>query len=160
MSRQSEYKRFVLPNMRVIVGCAGFGGVIVGGVCLYLYRSLQREYHALPFHNRALTLLKSNSMAMELIGSPIKLLGVDVGDRRSNYVDPHGNGRMKIPLKGCKISGDLYVWATKRPTAEWDVDRLEFKVKDDKNPKIFIVYDKQVQKQKHPHIDLGLDNTT
>lgn len=168
MSSKSEYQRYVLPNMRVLVGCAGFGGIFVGTVCLYFYKKLQKQFQDLPFHNRALTLLKSNSMAMEIIGRPIKLLGVEPGDKRNNYIDPYGNGRLRIPLEGRKLSGALYVWATAEKNvsnedmkhSDWTVDRLEFKTTDKrtKESKTFIIYDKNTIQSHAPQIKLNLES--
>lgn len=157
MAKESDFKKFYLPNLRVLVGCAAFGGIAVGTMGLFAYRKIQRTMQALPFHNHAITLLKSNSMAMELIGTPIELLGVDAGDRRHNYVDPDGNGRLKIPLKGRKLAGDLFVWASLLKSSEWVVDRLEFKTSEKEKPKIFIVYDRKVHREMQPTVRLDLD---
>lgn len=96
-------------------------------------------------------------MAMELIGLPIEIDRVEVNPA-INYVDPHGNGRLKIPLKGRKMTGDLYVWATLGQPKGWVVDRLEFKTADRKNPKTFIVYDKKVVRETQPKVNLNLED--
>uniref|UniRef100_A0A914D1Y0 Uncharacterized protein n=1 Tax=Acrobeloides nanus TaxID=290746 RepID=A0A914D1Y0_9BILA len=78
--------------------------------------SYQEKVRNLPHYQEALKILFEHESAKELLGTPIKVAHIDLGDRRNNYVGKL-ESKLLVPISGAINSGLLNIYAD-RPSIE------------------------------------------
>ena len=66
------------------------GGVITSdadAVVLYLFTPFSANFRKQEFYTKTLQLMEGYPPAVEILGKPIKVRKIDLGDRRLNYTD-------------------------------------------------------------------------
>ena len=122
-----------------LVGIAGLVGIVGAGTSLVLVNKTRTKVMKQEYYTKAFKVLEQNTAAMDLIGGPIKKYRVDLSDSINNRFEELST-KLKVPFKGTKRSGNLFVWADRQQTdSHWDIKHLEL-ILDDINDKKIIVY--------------------
>uniref|UniRef100_A0A023FN96 Putative cytochrome oxidase complex assembly protein 1 n=1 Tax=Amblyomma cajennense TaxID=34607 RepID=A0A023FN96_AMBCJ len=127
-----------LPSLDRLVQAAGFAGIGIVCSSFWFKHYLGNKMTDLDYYKNAMTTLRGNSAAMKLLGEPIKELRIDIGDSASTSTRPH-RARMKVPIKGSKQRGELYLWAERHALdVPWELLRLELGLEQHKDKRLLV----------------------
>lgn len=129
---------FALPSLPTLARTASIGGFIVIGSAFYFKSRIQDGIKQSEYYRESLRLLRSHRGVAYLMGEPIKDGGVDLGDNDNNFCT--GNqAQFQVPVKGTKLSGTLYLWASRSSLDQnWSVDRLELGLEKDPGRRVLL----------------------
>jgi len=123
-------------HLITLVGFAGFGGVFAAGMGRFLIYHLEGKVKRKPYYTQALDTLNKNPKAVDLIGKPIKVKGVNSNFQESMFTE--NRVLFMIQLDGSKLQGNLQVDSFKDEEDQWKISSLKFITKN--NDKTFIIY--------------------
>lgn len=127
---------FHWPLNRFVIIASGIG-VVGSSACLFQLRRSQYQVLQRPYCKLALDLLEKNSAAIDLIGTPIKLMPPDLIEKSNRFEDLEID--LSVPLEGSKKSADLRIFADRNTIEDdWSIKRLEMQIKNFN--KLLIVY--------------------
>ncbi|CAN7937384.1 unnamed protein product, partial [Ixodes hexagonus] len=120
---------------------ASFTGLATVGGIICFQNYVAKKLTENEYYKTSLSMLRSHKEAVRLLGEPVIERNIDLADSKGTTTRPY-RARMKVPLRGSKQSGELYLWA-QRPGLEepWDVLRLELGLKAHKDRRL-VVYAK------------------
>lgn len=129
-----------VPMSRLVMTASAIG--IVGSVtCIGLVLRSQYKVLGQPYCVDAFQVLEKNKVAMELIGTPIRIRRPEVIDKRQIFGPLLTD--IKVPFSGSKQSGQLHIIAKRATEADaWTIERLECQLEQIANKKL-IVYKNQ-----------------
>lgn len=131
----------MLSRLKLIdlLGIAGMVGIAGAGTSLVLVNKSRTKVMKEEYCTKAFRVLSQNSAAMDLIGGFPKIYRIDLSDSINNQLGELST-KLKVPFKGSKKSGHLFVWANRQhKDSQWDIKRLEI-ILDDISDKKIIVY--------------------
>lgn len=112
-----------------------FIGVITAA--MLMKSSIEGKIREADYYKQAMKTLRAHNGARQLLGEPIRELGVDLQDK-DNQVDGY-KAHFKVTVKGPKERGTMLFWA-QRPDVKqsWDVQRIELELKSDPNKRLLV----------------------
>ncbi|CAG9764979.1 unnamed protein product [Ceutorhynchus assimilis] len=122
----------------VKIGAIGGVATIIMG---FLARdNMQSKIKGAPFYNEAMKLVRKHPGAVSLLGEPIKEGRIDVGNKE-NFVNVEENlAKFKVPLKGPKQKGTMFLTGTKQDNDEqWSIGCIELEVASHPNKRLLII---------------------
>jgi len=121
-----------------LFGIAGFVGIVGAGVSLVMVNKTRGKIGKQEYYVKAFEVLEQNKTAMDLIGPPITKFRVDLSDAQHNCFEPNFT-LMKVPFRGTRRKGNLFVWADKHHSLNnWTIRRLEIIFDDIKDKKVIV----------------------
>lgn len=133
-------------SLMELAGVAGIVGMIGSGISLVLVTNARNKVRKQPYYQMAIKTLKQNKAAIDLIGEPFYPKKVDLSDYNNNCFEALST-RLKVPFKGHKKSGHLFVWADRQDVDnDWILRRLEIIFSDISDKKV-IVYKNESNEQ-------------
>ncbi|XP_067127054.1 cytochrome c oxidase assembly factor 1 homolog [Centruroides vittatus] len=103
---------------------AAITGIACSAGGLYIQSKIRDNMKKGNYYSDSLKLLRQHTGAADLLGQPIKVGKLDLGDEE-NYLDGLKT-TLKVPVKGPKEKGHLFIWADRqKPGDIWTVQRLE-----------------------------------
>ena len=131
-------KLFSKVSMMDLFGMAGIIGLCGAGVSIVLVNRTRDRVFKEDYCIKAFKVLEQNTSAMSMIGSPLKKYRIDFSDQNNNCFESLST-RLKVPFKGTKRSGDLFVWAERQTNqSDWTLKRLEIIFDDIKDKKVIV----------------------
>ena len=119
-------------------GIAGIVGLFGAGISLVLINRSRDRILKEDYCVKAFEVLEQNKSAMDLIGSPVKKYRIDLSDTANNSFESLST-KIKVPIKGSKRGGDLFVWADRQQSdKDWTLTRLEIIFNDIKDKKVIV----------------------
>uniref|UniRef100_T1JLP3 Cytochrome c oxidase assembly factor 1 homolog n=1 Tax=Strigamia maritima TaxID=126957 RepID=T1JLP3_STRMM len=119
---------------------AGYGAIACGCGGYYFNRKIQSGIWNSEYYKSSMKLLRQHNGVRKLLGEPIKDGNMDLGDNY-NLVDGL-NARLKVPVRGPKQKGELFVFASRTQHSDsYVVDRLELQLDTDDTRRL-LVFDK------------------
>ena len=120
-----------------LTGIAGVIGLVGAGISLVLVKKARDKVLEQSYCIKAFQVLEQNRSAMDLIGSPLKKYRIDLSDNNNCFEGL--STRIKVPFRGSKRRGDLFVWADRQHIhSDWTLRRLEIIFDDIKDKKVIV----------------------
>ncbi|XP_077499238.1 uncharacterized protein LOC144111398 [Amblyomma americanum] len=127
-----------MPSLDRLVQAAGVAGIGIVCTSFWFKHYLGNKMSDLDYYKKAMKTLRGNSAAMQLLGEPVKELRIDIGDSASTSTRPH-RARMKVPVKGSKQRGEVYLWAERHALdVPWELLRLELGLEQHKDKRLLV----------------------
>lgn len=106
------------------------GAVVALGGAGYFQWRIQANFRQQPFYVESIRLLQGYPPAVRLLGEPIRMKNLDLGDTEKTWSDGL-NARLAIPVKGSLMKATLHSWASRKTVKDrWSVDKLDLEMKD------------------------------
>lgn len=127
-----------LPSLPTLARTAAIGGFIVIGSAHYIKGHIQGGIKQSEYYRESLKVVRENRGVAHLMGEPIRDGSLDLGDSEHNFCTGT-EAQFRVPLKGAKQKGTLYLWASRLEFSEpWSVDRLELSLDDHPGKRILL----------------------
>lgn len=116
------------------------GAACVVGIT-FMKNHIAGKLSELECYKTSVAMLRSHEGAVRLLGEPIHEGKIDLTDTENTRTRPY-RAKMKVPLRGSKQRGELYLWAERNNTASpWDVLRVELVLEQKKDMKLVVYAD-------------------
>ncbi|KAK4884526.1 hypothetical protein RN001_000797 [Aquatica leii] len=117
---------------------AAIGGFATASMGYAAYYKINSNISRTQYYQDAISTLKSHSGVIYLLGNPISVGKIDVGDEKRNWCKPL-SVHFEVPVKGSKEKGVLYFWARRESDIDnWIVNRMELQLQKEPHRRLLI----------------------
>ncbi|XP_073230115.1 cytochrome c oxidase assembly factor 1 homolog [Porites lutea] len=102
----------------------------------FFHHRIQAKIAAQDYYKKSVEVLRNHQLASDTLGKPVRIPYVNL--TRKDIRLGREFAQIVIPVRGSKISGNLYSFATKRGEEGWVLERVELEAGPE-HPRIKIV---------------------
>ncbi|XP_049813912.1 uncharacterized protein LOC126260618 [Schistocerca nitens] len=127
-----------MVSTKTLMKVAVYGGIATISAGLLANWEIQARLQKSEYFREAMKILRVHPGAVSLLGEPIKMGQLDLGDTTKNFCDGY-KAQFKVPVKGPQSKGTMYFWAERENTnMEWDVYKVHLDIEGVKDKRLII----------------------